>query len=128
MRRSGSRNPSAKWRSNGSGSSGRGACSRSNAENEQREITREPLVMASEIGGLDPLHGYLKHGNLVVRMRFPYLELEEPAEKFIERKMTTPAMPTTEPEPVAGSRSTNEPVRCSVRRTEAGARAAARSR
>ena len=54
-----------------------GACSRSNAENEQREITREPLVMASEIGGLDPLHGYLKHGNLVVRMRFPYLELEE---------------------------------------------------
>ena len=47
--------------------------------------------MASEIGGLEPLHGYLKHGNLVVRMRIPYLELEEPAEKFIERKMTTPA-------------------------------------
>ena len=60
-------------------------------ENEQREITREPLVMASEIGGLEPLHGYLKHGNLVVRMRIPYLKLEEPAEKFIERKMTTPA-------------------------------------
>ena len=34
--------------------------------NEQLEIMREPLVMASEIGGLDPLHGYLKHGNLVV--------------------------------------------------------------
>ena len=29
-------------------------------ENEQREITREPLVMASEIGGLEPLHGYLE--------------------------------------------------------------------
>ncbi len=57
--------------------------------------------MASEIGGLEPLHGYLKHGNLVVRMRIPYLKLEEPAEKFIERKMTTPAaMPATEPEPV----------------------------
>jgi hypothetical protein len=69
-------------------------------ENEQREITREPLVMASEIGGLEPLHGYLKHGNLVVRMRIPYLKLEEPAEKFIERKLTTPAMPATEPEPV----------------------------
>jgi type IV secretory pathway TraG/TraD family ATPase VirD4 len=67
-------------------------------ENEQREITREPLVMASEIGGLEPLHGYLKHGNLVVRMRIPYLKLEEPAEKFIERKMTTPAaMSATEP-------------------------------
>lgn len=39
-------------------------------ESEQREITREPLVMASEVAGLDPLHGFLKHGNLVVQMRF----------------------------------------------------------
>lgn len=74
-------------------------------ENEQREITREPLVMASEIGGLEPLHGYLKHGNLVVRMRIPYLKLEERAERFIERKMTAAAvttpvtMPAREPEP-----------------------------
>ena len=59
-----------------------------NSESEQREITREPLVMASEVGGLDPLHGYLKHGNLVLRMRFPYMELASHAEKFIERKMT----------------------------------------
>lgn len=63
-------------------------------ENEQREITREPLVMASEIGGLEPLHGYLKHGNLVVRMRMPYLKLDERAERFIERDMT---MPVSEP-------------------------------
>ena len=76
-------------------------------ENEQREITREPLVMASEIGGLEPLHGYLKHGNLVVRMRIPYLKLEEPAEKFIERKMTTPAMPATEPVAVQGGPSSS---------------------
>ncbi len=74
-------------------------------ENEQREITREPLVMASEIGGLEPLHGYLKHGNFVLRLRIPYLTLNEPAEKFIERKMTTPATatpattPAKEPEP-----------------------------
>ncbi len=60
-------------------------------ESEQRDITREPLVMASEVDGLDPLHGYLKHGNLVVRMRFPYMELASHAEKFVERKMTTPA-------------------------------------
>lgn len=26
--------------------------------------------MASEVAGLDPLHGYFKHGNLVLRMRF----------------------------------------------------------
>ncbi len=86
-------------------------------ENEQREITREPLVMASEIGGLEPLHGYLKHGNLVVRMRIPYLKLEEPAEKFIERKMTTPAaMPATEPEPVAAP--ARRPVRSVQKKQE----------
>ncbi len=59
-----------------------------NSKNEQRDITREPLVMASEVSGLDPLHGYLKHGNLVVRMRFPYLELPNTVEKFVERKVT----------------------------------------
>jgi type IV secretory pathway TraG/TraD family ATPase VirD4 len=91
-----------------------------NRENEQREITREPLVMASEIGGLEPLHGYLKHGNLVVRMRMPYLKLDEQAEKFIERKMTTEAtatpvtMPAREPEPaqsIAAQAPARKPVR-----------------
>jgi hypothetical protein len=61
------------------------------SESEARDITREPLVMASEVAGLDPLHGYLKHGNLVLRMRFPYLELQGHAEKYIERKATTAA-------------------------------------
>jgi hypothetical protein len=74
-----------------------------NSENESRDITREPLVMASEVAGLDPLHGYLKHGNLVLRMRFPYLELQGHAEKYIERKMTTVASSpvVAKPEPVA---------------------------
>ncbi len=74
-----------------------------NSENESRDITREPLVMASEVAGLDPLHGYLKHGNLVLRMRFPYLELKANAEKFIERKMTAavPSPVVAKPEPVA---------------------------
>ena len=71
-----------------------------NSENESRDITREPLVMASEVGGLDPLHGYLKHGNLVLRMRFPYLELKANAEKFVERKMTAAAVtPVAKPAP-----------------------------
>jgi hypothetical protein len=72
-------------------------------ESEQRDITREPLVMASEVGGLDPLHGYLKHGNLIVQMRFPYMELENHTEKFIERKMmpVVPVGPATQqPAPV----------------------------
>jgi len=96
-------------------------------ENEQREITREPLVMASEIGGLEPLHGYLKHGNLVVRMRMPYLKLDEPAEKFIERKMTTPAtatpttMPVREPEPtqaIVAQAAARKPVRSVQKKQE----------
>jgi hypothetical protein len=61
------------------------------SESEARDITREPLVMASEVAGLDPLHGYLKHGNLVLRMRFPYLKLQAHVEKYIERKATTAA-------------------------------------
>ena len=96
-------------------------------ENEQREITREPLVMASEIGGLEPLHGYLKHGNLVVRMRMPYLKLDEPAEKFIERKMTPPVaatpatMPAKEPEPaqaIVAQAAARKPVRSVQKKLE----------
>lgn len=64
-------------------------------ESEQLDITREPLVMASEVGGLDPLHGYLKHGNLVVQMRFPYMELPNQSEKFIERKTIALKNPET---------------------------------
>jgi hypothetical protein len=105
-----------------------------NRENEQREITREPLVMASEIGGLEPLHGYLKHGNLVVRMRMPYLTLDEPAEKFIERKLTTPALPTPvtmparEPEPaqvIAQTAPQRKPVRSVQKKQEQEQRPAA---
>jgi len=76
-----------------------------NSESEQRDIHKEALVMASEIGGLDPLHGYLKYGNLVVRMRFPYLELANGHEPFIERRVSAPpaavaaeSKPAPEPE------------------------------
>jgi hypothetical protein len=58
-----------------------------NSESEQRDTTREPLVMPSLITGLDDLHGYLKHGNLVVRLRVPHLKLPARNVKFIERKM-----------------------------------------
>ena len=78
---------------------------------ESRDITREPLVMASEVGGLDPLHGYLKHGNLVLRMRFPYLELKANAEKFIERKTTAAAVtPVAKPAPKLVAKPASLPV------------------
>jgi type IV secretory pathway TraG/TraD family ATPase VirD4 len=60
---------------------------KSKSYNLEREV--RPLVMASEITGLRDLHGYLKHGNEVVRMSFPYIELPDRQPKFIQRAMKT---------------------------------------
>ena len=73
-----------------------------NSESEQRDIHKEALVMASEIGGLDPLHGYLKYGNLVVRMRFPYLELPNrraSVHRAASARTPAPAQPVVQQEP-----------------------------
>lgn len=43
--------------------------------------------MPSEITGLEPLHGYLKTGNLVVPMSFRYIQLPKKQADYIERKM-----------------------------------------
>jgi type IV secretory pathway TraG/TraD family ATPase VirD4 len=45
----------------------------------------EPLVLDSEISGLENLHAYLKHGNYVARFSFPVLEVAPSKPKFIER-------------------------------------------
>ena len=49
----------------------------------------EPLVMASEIQGLPDLRAYLKSGNLVVPLSFPYIDLPKRHEALIERKLPT---------------------------------------
>lgn len=65
----------------------------------------EPLVMPSEISGLDDLRGFLKYGNHVARFSFPFIALEERHPGFDERKMddlivpSTPPPPQSEPEP-----------------------------
>jgi len=51
--------------------------------NNERDVV--PLVMDSEISGLENLCGYLKSGNLVVRMSFPFIELPTKHPKYIER-------------------------------------------
>jgi hypothetical protein len=51
----------------------------------------EPLVMASEITGLEPLHGYLKLGNLVVRLSGSFVDLPDREPAFVERPMLTRA-------------------------------------
>jgi type IV secretory pathway TraG/TraD family ATPase VirD4 len=46
----------------------------------------EPLVMGSEISGLDDRHAYLKLGNNVARFDFDYLDLPTPTPGFLPRK------------------------------------------
>lgn len=45
----------------------------------------EPLVLDSEISGLDNLHAFLKHGNYVTRFSFSVLEMPATQPKFLER-------------------------------------------
>jgi hypothetical protein len=45
----------------------------------------EPLVMPSEITGLAPLRGFMKVGNLVVRLSFPFLHLPRKAPALLAR-------------------------------------------
>ncbi len=52
------------------------------------EIATKPLIMASEIAGLEPLQGYIKQENRVVPVRFAYVEKRSLQPAFIERKMT----------------------------------------
>ena len=47
----------------------------------------EPLVLPSEISGLDDLRGFLKYGNHVARFSFPFVDLKENHPGFIERDM-----------------------------------------
>lgn len=47
----------------------------------------EPLVLPSEISGLDQLHAFLKYGNHVTRFSFPYIDLPKAHPGFIEREM-----------------------------------------
>jgi hypothetical protein len=61
-----------------------------NSETQNLQRQREPLVIPSEITGLQPLHGYLKHRNLVVRMSFSFVELPDRHPAFIERPMEMP--------------------------------------
>jgi hypothetical protein len=45
----------------------------------------EPLVLDSEISGLENLHAYIKHGNYVAMFSFPVQEIPATKPKFIER-------------------------------------------
>jgi len=55
----------------------------------------EPLVLPSEVSGLDDLRGFLKYGNHVARFSFPFVALEEKGPGFAERKMDDLIVPST---------------------------------
>jgi type IV secretory pathway TraG/TraD family ATPase VirD4 len=82
----------------------------------------EPLVMESEISGLEDLHAFMKHKNFVTRFSFPYLDVpstktqfeprELPGEKLnfdpktlqkIDAPPSSPAMPPAKETPFAGA-------------------------
>jgi type IV secretory pathway TraG/TraD family ATPase VirD4 len=67
----------------------------------------EPLVLPSEISGLDDLRGFLKYGNHVARFSFPFIALEERGPGFDERKMddliVPNAVPPAEPQELSGN-------------------------
>ena len=61
---------------------------RRGARTRQLERVVDPLVKDSEIVSMSDLHGYVKSGDLVVRLSFPSIETAKRQEAFIERKLT----------------------------------------
>jgi hypothetical protein len=51
------------------------------------EIFTKPLVMASEISGLEPLRGFIKQENRVVPVRFALAKKRSKQQEFVERKL-----------------------------------------
>ncbi|HKW15877.1 MAG TPA: type IV secretion system DNA-binding domain-containing protein, partial [Terriglobales bacterium] len=70
----------------------------------------EPLVMASEISGLADLHGYLKKGNLVVQMQFPFIERSAKEPKYIERPIKKRTEMSPKPAAIIETKAPEETV------------------
>ena len=65
------------------------------------EIATKPLVMASEISGLEPLHGFIKQENKVVPVYFQFARKHGRQPEFIERKLPEIAPRPSPQTPVA---------------------------
>ncbi len=85
------------------------------------EIATKPLVMASEIAGLEPLSGYIKQENRVVPVRFRFVPKRVVQPEFIERKMEVPEPRAVPPPPAP------EPVMAAAPSTQTGGRGEASS-
>jgi hypothetical protein len=65
------------------------------------EIATKPLIMPSEISGLEPLHGFIKQENRVVPVFFRLAKKRSRQPEFIERKMPQAAPRPTPQVPAA---------------------------
>jgi hypothetical protein len=74
----------------------------------------EPLVMDSQIAGLEPLAGYLKSDNHVVKIQFSPDPKSPCAEPFIPRVATPPECKPVVGTPVNGSLATQAKGNCSA--------------
>jgi hypothetical protein len=70
------------------------------------EIATKPLVMASEISGLEPLHAFIKQENHVVPVHFQFAKKHGGQPEFIERKLPEIAPRPSPPTPVARTEQT----------------------
>jgi len=64
------------------------------------EIATKPLVMASEISGLEPLHGFIKQENKVVPVHFQFAGKRGGQPEFIERKLPVASRPSPPAPPI----------------------------
>jgi len=71
------------------------------SRNYQLERRIEPLVLPSQITGLEDRRGYLKSGNAVVPLSFPYVKVPKAQPAFIER--ATEALPEEPPKAAAAA-------------------------
>ena len=81
-------------------------------KNFAMEIATKPLVMASEIAGLEPMRGYIKQENRVTPAKFALVPKRSLQPEFIERKMTIPeprAVPPPLPAPPPSKVATSLP-------------------
>jgi hypothetical protein len=74
------------------------------------EIAAKPLVMASEISGLEPLHGFIKQENKVVPVHFQFAKERGRPPELIERKLPEIAPRPSPPTPVARTEQLKTPA------------------
>ena len=81
------------------------------------EIATKPLVMASEISGLEPLHGFIKQENRVVPVYFQFARKHGGQPEFIERKLQVVPRPSPPTTPQIAVRAEQSKSSCAVQTT-----------